>query len=46
MIIAALLSVVALGTAQNYQYSAVLDDKGDFILRWNLNNAARDIEMK
>lgn len=44
--LALLILFVAAITAQNYQYIAVLDDEGAFVLRWNVRPEQKDLEMK
>jgi len=39
-----LLAVVVSVSAQNYQYSALLDPDGDFYIRWNVR--PNDIQMR
>lgn len=36
----------AVSWAQTYQYRAVLDDKGDYVLRWNVLPDQKDLEMR
>lgn len=43
MILAALVAVVS---AQNFQYSAILDEKGEFIMRWNIREVSKDLEIR
>ena len=39
-----LLAVVASASAQNFQYSALLDPDGDYYIRWNVNST--NIQMR
>ena len=41
-----LLVVAASVSAQNFQYSALLDPDGHFFIRWNIREATNDIQMR
>ena len=42
----ALVPLLAVCSAQSYAYSAVLDAAGNFLIRWNIRDLQRDIEMQ
>ncbi len=41
-----LAALVAVASAQSFQYSAILDDFGDFIMRWNIREVSSDLEIR
>jgi len=40
-----LAALLACASAQ-YQYSAILDSEGEFIIRWNIRDVSQEIEMR
>ncbi len=41
-----LLAIVASVSAQNFQYSALLDPDGDYYIRWNISEATNNIKIR